>query len=110
MVFWAGGWYLEAMGGNYLISLTKGHCNTVVPAGGGSYVPGLGGERNGEMGSGMILMVMIVSIYCAPTMCLVLCSAHGIPGCMDSSPFSSYCPLRDEERQLPCSGSHKRES
>lgn len=58
-----------------------------------------------------MLLVMITSIYCAPTMCSALCSVSGTPDCIESSPLGVTGMVHivhfiDEGMKLTCSRSH----
>lgn len=67
MVTWAG-WFFQAMDRNYLINRKR------VWQEGAGEVPS--GEKWGK-DSG-IMLLLITSIYCAPTMYTQLCSMHGM--------------------------------
>lgn len=63
------------------------------------------------MDSGMMMMVMMASIYCAPTMCSALCSVRGTSDCIESSPLGILGTVHivhfiDEGMKLTCSRSH----
>lgn len=73
------------------------------------------GKRNAEMDSGMLLLVMITSIYCAPTLCSALYSVSGTPNCIESSPLGVTGMVHivhfiDEGMKLTHSRSHIGES